>query len=346
MPKDVVLVQRRDAAQVLVDRLADLVDLLLGGGADRVELRFEHPHQALGDGRIRRHRVVAVVLRVSRGDPHPIVPERPQDPDLPPRERAQRHETVQRVRVALPAPDRRDRVGDALGSLSQLQDRAARVEHAEVVDVHATLALDRRRHLLDDAEPERLEDRHEVGEIHLPAGLVELHAGQTLALRLVPEADQEPFGARLEPLEHEHVVDDQAPVVVRLVVVGEPRRVLVQQGDGTPGADAFAQRLEQVVLPRAGEQLDLSLELLVADVGDRHAGGDVDREEDPGRLGLPQREVVVDRRSVEAFEEQGLQTLAEVGVEPIPRQRDHDRDVPPVEVASDQNPDAAVLLEL
>ena len=88
------------------------------------------------------------------------------------------------------------------------------------------------------------------------------------------------------------------------------------------------------------------LELLVADVGDRHAGRDVDREEDPGRLRLAEREVVVDRRPVEPFEEQRLEAFPEVGVEPVARESDHDRDVASVEVPADQDPDAAVFLEL
>ena len=72
----------------------------------------------------------------------------------------------------------------------------------------------------------------------------------------------------------------------------------------------------------------------------------MDREEDARRLRLPQGEVVVDRRAVEALEEEALEGLAEVGVEPIARQGDHDRHVAAVEVAADQDADAPVLLEL
>ena len=177
------------------------------------------------------------------------------------------------------------------------------------MDVHATLARHRRGHLFDDPEPEGLEDRHEVRQVDLAAGLVQLHARQALALRLVAEPDEEPLGGCLELLEHQDVVDDQVPLVVRLVVVGEPRRVLLHQGERATLAHAPGERVEEVVLPASGQELDLSLELLVADVGDRDAGGDMDREEDPGRLRLAEREVIVDRRAVEPLEEQPLETL-------------------------------------
>ena len=41
-----------------------------------------------------------------------------------------------------------------------------------------------------------------------------------------------------------------------------------------------------------------------------------------------------------------LQALAEIRVEPVARQRDDDRDAPAVEVASDEDPDAAVPFQL
>ena len=98
----------------------------------------------------------------------------------------------------------------------QVEHGAARVEHAEVVDVDPALAEQPRGHLLDDAQSERLEDRHEGGQIHLAAGLVELDARQPLSGRLVAQTDDEAFLVRLELLQPEDVVDDQGPVVVRL----------------------------------------------------------------------------------------------------------------------------------
>ena len=214
------------------------------------------------------------------------------------------------------------------------------------MDVHAALARDRGRHLFDDPQPEGLQDRHEVGEVDLATGLVELDAREALPLRLVAEPDEEPFRGCLELLEHQHVVDDEVPFVVRLVVVREPRRVLLHQDQRATFAHAPRERIEQVVFPASRQDLDLSLELLVADVGDRDAGGDVDREEDPRRLRLSEREVVIDRRSVEPFEEQRLEAFPQVGVESVARQSDHDRDVASVEVPADQDPDPAVFLEL
>ena len=77
-------------------------------------------------------------------------------------------------------------------------------------------------HLLDDPQTQRLEDRHERRQIDLAAGLVELHAREPLAGGLVPQPDDEPLVVLLQLVELEDVVDDQVPVAVRLVVVGEP----------------------------------------------------------------------------------------------------------------------------
>ena len=60
-----------------------------------------------------------------------------------------------------------------VAALRQVERLSVRVEDAEVVQVDVPLAVEPGRHLLDDREPEVLEDRQEVGEPHLAAGLVE-----------------------------------------------------------------------------------------------------------------------------------------------------------------------------
>ncbi len=214
------------------------------------------------------------------------------------------------------------------------------------MDVDLPVAEQPGRDLFDDAEPERLEDRHERREIHLPTGLVELDARESLAGRLVAETDDEPLVVLLHLVELEDVVDDQRPVAVGLVVLGEAGRVPVGERRTAVGADPRHQRVAEVVVPGAREPFDLLLQLLVRHLRDLHAGVDVDREEDARVLRLAEREVIVDRGAVEPVLEQVLQALAQPRVEPIPRERHDDRDAPAVEVATHQHADAAVPLQL
>ena len=214
------------------------------------------------------------------------------------------------------------------------------------MDVDLPVAEQPGRDLFDDAEPERLEDRHERREVHLPAGLVELDACESLAGRLVAETDDEPLVVLLHLVELEDIVDDQGPVAVGLVVLGEPRRIPVGERRAALGADPRHQRVAEVVVPGAREPFDLLLQLLVRHLRDLHTGVDVDREEDPRVLRLAERQVVVDRGAVEPLLEQVLQALAQPRVEPIPRERHDDRDAPAVEVPTYQHADAAVPLQL
>ena len=66
----------------------------------------------------------------------------------------------------------------------------------------------------------------------------------------------------------------------------------------------------------------------------------------PRLLLVAEREVVVDRRAVEALEEQLLEPLAQLGVEAVARQGDEHRDPLLVEIASDEELDASPLLEI
>ena len=214
------------------------------------------------------------------------------------------------------------------------------------MDVHLAVAEQPGGHLFDDPQTERLEDRHERREIDLATGLVQLHAREALPRRLVPQADDEPLVLLLQLVELEDVVDDQVPVAVRLVVVGEPGRVPVGQRCAALGTDARDQRIPEIVVPGSSEPFDLLLELLVGDLGDLHPGIHVHREEDPRVLRLSERQVVVDGGAVEPLLEQLLQALAQVRVEAIPRKGHDDRDAPAVEIPTDEHADAAVSLQL
>ena len=163
---------------------------------------------------------------------------------------------------------------------------------------------------------------------------------------LVPQADDEPLVLLLQLVELEDVVDDQVPVAVRLVVVGEPGRVPVGQRFAALGTHARDQRIPEIVVPGSSEPFDLLLELLVRDLGDLDTGIHVHGEEDPGVLRLSERQVVVDGGAMEPLLEQLLQALAQVRVEAIPRKGHDDRDAPAVEIPTDEHADAAVALQL
>ena len=62
----------RSPREVGVDRLPDLVDLLLGGGPSRVELRLEQAHQPGRDVRVRPSRRCGTP-RCSAARPHPVL---------------------------------------------------------------------------------------------------------------------------------------------------------------------------------------------------------------------------------------------------------------------------------
>ncbi len=344
--QDLILVERRYLSKVVHDVTPDHLELVVGGVALEVEPGLEVGDELGGDRRVLGQRVVAILLGEPRRDALAILAVGPQDPHLLPGQPTGDHEPVQRIRFGVTPPDGADALLDPGRALLQVEHGAPGVQDAEVVDVDLALTQESGRDLLDDAQAERLQDGHERREIHLAAGLVELHAGESLAGGLVAQADHEPVDAVLQLFQAQHVVDDQRPIPVRLEVLGEAGRVRVGERGASLGADPLDQGVAEIVVPGAGQAFDLLLELLVRHLGDLHAGIDVHREEDPRALGLAERQVVVDRRSVEALDEEPLQALAQIGVEAVAGQGHHDGDAPAVEVAADQHADAAVALEL
>ena len=342
-----ILVQRFHRLESLVDGGADPLDVAVRHRPDRVELGFEQLDQLLGHEGVPGQRIVAVLLGEAGRDADPVLPVRPEDLDLAPVQRGERDQAVQGIHLGVAAPHGRDPVYDPVGLGTQLQHRPPGIEHAEVVDVLASFSQHVDRDLFDRAKSERLEQRHERGQLHPAAGLVELHPGEPLPRRLAPDADDEALGGGLQLLEMLDVVDHERPVgLPDLVVVGEARSVLLGEPGPLLDAEVLAQGIEQVVFPGPREPLDLVLERLVRDLRDLHAGFDVHREEDAGALGLAQRQVVVHGRTVEPLEEHLLQSLPEGCAEPLAGEGHDDRDLPPVEVLAHEDTDAPVLLEL
>ena len=328
------------------DVLADRLQLLVGRRALGIEAGLEVRDELRRDDRILGERVVAVLLGESRGDPLAVLPVRAQDAHLLPGEPTGDDEAVQRVGLGLTAPHGDDGGLHPRGTVLKVEHGSPRIQDAEVVDVHPAVAEQPGGHLLDHPQTQRLEDRHERRQIDLATGLVELHAREALPRGFVPQADDESFIPLLQLIELEDVVDDQVPVAVRLVVVGEALRVPIRQRFAALGTDTRYQRVTEIVVPGAGEPFDLLLELLVGDLGDLDTGIHVHGEEDPGVLRLPERQVVIDGGTMEPLLEEALQTLAKVRVETIPWKGHDDRDAPAVEIPTDEHADAAVTLQL
>ena len=167
--------------QILHDLVPDRRGLLFGSVANRIELRLEQADEPRRDLRVRGHRIVAVLIRESRGDPHPVGAVRAEDLDLPPGQTPHDHQAVEGIHLRLAAPHRAERVADRLGGALEVEHRTASVQDAEVVDEDPSFALQVDGDLLDDAEAERLEQRHEGRKVDLASGLVETYPREPLA---------------------------------------------------------------------------------------------------------------------------------------------------------------------
>ena len=90
-------------------------------------------------------------------------------------------EPVQEVGLRVTAQDRADGVLDHRAQVLEVELRAVE-QHAEVVQVGAVVrqSLEAGRHLLDDGQPEALEDRQERRQLHLAAELGDDEARQRL----------------------------------------------------------------------------------------------------------------------------------------------------------------------
>ena len=259
-----------------------------------------------------------------------------QDLHLSPVDAGGHDQAVERVGLAFPAPHRADALGDAGAGRLDVDRPVAGVEDAEVVQEAfvAVLAQERRRPLLDHAQPEGFEDRHEVRELDLAVDLVQADVREGLPssvalLGLVRQADQEPLLAPLQLVEARDVEARDRSIGRRLVVVGEPIRPALEQRPGAGLAVLLDQQVQEPVVPRAGDLPDLAFELVERHLGDL-AVPDVHREVELRDAALGERDVVVDRRPVEPLEEQVLQPEPDLGVERVPRHRHQQRDAPPV----------------
>jgi hypothetical protein len=187
--QDAVVVERRDRVEVLEDLLAQRGLGLHVALARGIEAQLEQPHLLLGDVRVGRDHVLLVALGEAGSQALAELPQRPQERDLAPVERRRDHKAVERVRLGLAPPHRRDAVGDPLAALVEVERAVRRPEHAEVLQPRLPRAIDEaRRALLDDAQAEVLEHRHRTRQLELAADAVQADPRQRA---LVAQRDRE-----------------------------------------------------------------------------------------------------------------------------------------------------------
>ena len=105
--------------------------------------------------------------------------------------------------------------------------------------------------------------------------------------------------------------------------------------------DSWRKNVEEPVVPGSSEAIHLGLELLCRHLWDIAVRPY--REVDPGVAGLTKREPIVDRGALEAFEEELLELLPELGVEPLSRRNNQYRDIAIEDVPTHEHPNPLLL---
>ena len=312
----------------------------------RVEPVLEQRHQLRRQLPVAHEGVVHVALGEAAAQQLPVLAVGAQHRHLAPGQRRGRHQPVERVALGPAVPDRPHRVGHQLAHPVEVERPAVGAEHAEVVQV-ATASLELLepgRHLLDHGQAQRLQHRQQVRQRRLAAGLVQLQPGQRLRRALlVLERDRVgAFGAqRLELVDVELGHADRRG---GLVVVGEQPGVAAGQRVALQLSVAVHQRVGEGVVPGARRREHLALELVEGHVRDA-ALGHVHHEVEAGRIGLSQRQVVVDRLAVVALLEQVLQPQPQLRGDTVARQCHGRRDEPAQQVGAHEQLHLPLLLQ-
>ena len=272
--------------------------------------------------------VVLVRGGEARRDDSPVAPVGAQDHHVVAAQPCAHDERVQRVGLAAPAPDGRDRLREPL-AVPLAVELGVVDQHPEVVQVGAVVAVvETGRHLLHDGQPERLEHGQELAQRDLAAVRRDRHARERprARLRVGGQLVLQPDGellARRDALQQGDVDDRQLGRGGGLVVVGQPGGVERDEPAALGVAVLRDQLVGEAVVPRARQPGDLLLELLERHLG-RALGGHVQEEEELGRGALDEREVVLHRLGVVARREQLLQAQAQLGRHAVARHRHHD----------------------
>ncbi len=301
------MVERRHRLEVGEDvlahrRLGRLVALDRG-----VVAQLEEADEPGRDVRIGRDDVVLVALGEARADALAVLAIGAQDGHAPPVQAGVDDQAVQRVRLGLAAPHRRDALRDALAALLEVERQVGGAEHAEVLQPRRAVAAEQPRGpLLDHAQAEVLEDRHGLRQLDLVADAVHPDARQPVGL--VAQADVEGLAPGEQALEAVDVVGRRRRVDGRLVGVGQASRPALGQHAAALVAVARDELVPGAVVPRTRELEDLGLDVAARELG-QAALGTVDGEVHAHAVALGQHLVGVDRAGVEAPAQEDAQAL-------------------------------------
>ena len=323
-----VLGERGDVAERVDERL-------VGGGLGRravalelgVEARREPRHERarhLGVGEQRLVDEAPADDRVELREVHLV---RPQQRHLADREPAVQHQAAEPVVLGLAAQDGFGRLDQPRAVRAHVDRVPGRVLDLEDVDAQPGAGgAHGVGDLLQDAEPEVLEDRQHVGERQAAVLVVHAHERHVLAAEVVDRLHQVDVDPALgEGLEMLDVADRRGRAGVGAVAGAEGGRVALRQAPPVALAVRGDEPRAQVVVPRAGQFADVALERLEVDVGQLPVGAQEEVEANE-RLVLAHGELVVDVAGGEGAHQVGLDPLPHLAVEAVARQAHHDRE--------------------
>ena len=275
--------------------------------------------------------------------------ERAEERDEAPVESRLEDERVQPVRLGL-APEKRHQ-----GRLDRRLDegdvdRPARGSlDRHVVEPDARVLLDPEGRdavgaLVDDAEPQVLEERHALGKRHRAPAREHLEVGAGLLLALAPPKLGGPGRLRRQALE-DRDVGDRLRRGERLAIGGVERRAVACREGARGGAvDRVEKGVPEEVAPGADDRLDPGLDRGAVDLR-RGALGAADDEQRPGERPLRVGRVGGGHPPVIDIREIGADALADARVVAVLRHEDEHGDEPIEPVDSGQRAHARVLVE-
>jgi acyl-CoA synthetase (AMP-forming)/AMP-acid ligase II len=152
-----------------------------------------------------------------------------------------------------------EELGHAVADRIEIQPLTVGAEHAELLHPRLVVARQPSRDLLDHAEPEVLEHRQRLAQLHLRPVFVERDPG-VRSERL--ERDQE-WALLGQLLEQRDVQRPDLRRRVPLVVLGQMRSPDRAQQATARAAEALGQRVRECVVPGAGELHHVALEVRI-----------------------------------------------------------------------------------
>jgi hypothetical protein len=361
-PDDPVLVEVADFVQRLVHGLDQLVPACLPVA---VELRVEaHPEQLrdmLGDRAVERQRLLHIVLAEGDRGLAQILRIGAQHHHVAPAEPGAQHQAVEAVILDLAFPHAHETVVEDVAHRVEIDRLAAMGLEREIVQMddllralglralaaihRVLLRADLVGLLLHHLEAHILEHRHDGGEHHRPARVIDLEAELVLlGLDRMVEADAELPGLQ----RHLDAVDvEGGGLDVEMVAIGDREGfgIFAQQGEAALLPVVLDHRLAQAILPGARFLAQLGLELLAV-VGRDLTGRRLDDELDAAQRLVGHVGVVGDDRPFQLLRQDAADLAAQIGREPVARDVDQRRDIALERVRAQEQRDALALLQM